>query len=441
MPGRGADLLGRRPRWSPRTPGRGRLSAAASGVCSGSAGSLCVVALLRWLRRRAAIASGSVMPKSRRLTRICATVVMIEAPPGEPSARNGVPLRRTIVGAIDERGRLPPSTLFAPVLTPPGTAGSVLGRQVEVGELVVEQEAVARHDHAVAAGLLDGEGVVDDVAPPVGHRQVRRRADARRRRAGVGHCARVTGWDRRGRRRLGDLGPALRRELVGEQLRQRDAHVPRIRHERAAVGVGQPRGLEIEVQRALARHRPEVRIALEDVEDLADRRAAATTAAPCRRRRARGSRCASGRGRSPCRRARSLSSMTPGRAVRVEPGRSGGCLTVSTIACASGPEYRASGPLRRDERVGAREVGVPDDRPDVARRAVGVEVQRRRGREVGEDRLGLVGLVVEGLVDGEAVLRRGDARLQCAAQRPRPVLVAAPSARRAACRGRRRSCR
>ena len=49
-------------------------------------------------------------------------------------------------------------------------------------------------------------------------------------------------------------------------------------------------------------------------------------------------------------------------------------------------------------------------RADVARRAVGVEVQRRGGREVGEDRLGLVGLVEEGLVDGEAVPRGGDAR-------------------------------
>ena len=82
-----------------------------------------VVAALRWLRRGAATASGSVMPKSRRSTRICATVVMIEAPPGEPRARKGRPSRRTMVGAIEERGRLPPSTLFAPVLTPPGGLG------------------------------------------------------------------------------------------------------------------------------------------------------------------------------------------------------------------------------------------------------------------------------------------------------------------------------
>ncbi len=35
---------------------------------------------------------------------------MIVEPPGEPSARNGSPLRSTIVGAIELRGRLPPST-------------------------------------------------------------------------------------------------------------------------------------------------------------------------------------------------------------------------------------------------------------------------------------------------------------------------------------------
>ena len=80
---------------------------------SRNAGSTSVVAVLRWLARGAAIASGSVMPRSRRFMRICRTVVMIVAPPGEPVARNGLPPRSTIVGAIDERGRLPPATWFA----------------------------------------------------------------------------------------------------------------------------------------------------------------------------------------------------------------------------------------------------------------------------------------------------------------------------------------
>src|SRR5215208_2819162 len=37
---------------------------------------------------------------------------MIVAPPGDPRARNGEPLLSTIVGAIELRGRLPPSTRF-----------------------------------------------------------------------------------------------------------------------------------------------------------------------------------------------------------------------------------------------------------------------------------------------------------------------------------------
>ena len=37
---------------------------------------------------------------------------MIVEPPGEPSARNGSPSSSTIVGLIELRGRLPPSTRF-----------------------------------------------------------------------------------------------------------------------------------------------------------------------------------------------------------------------------------------------------------------------------------------------------------------------------------------
>ena len=38
---------------------------------------------------------------------VCSTVVMIVAPPGEPSASHGRPSASRIVGLIDERGRLP----------------------------------------------------------------------------------------------------------------------------------------------------------------------------------------------------------------------------------------------------------------------------------------------------------------------------------------------
>src|SRR5262249_11222345 len=46
----------------------------------------------------------------------CRTVVMIVEPPGEPTARNGLPFLRTIVGAIELRGLFPPSTRFGCVV-------------------------------------------------------------------------------------------------------------------------------------------------------------------------------------------------------------------------------------------------------------------------------------------------------------------------------------
>jgi len=67
---------------------------------------------LRWDARGAAIASGRLLPSSRRSSRVCRTVVMIIDPPGEPTARNGLPCFVTIVGAIELRGRLPPSIRF-----------------------------------------------------------------------------------------------------------------------------------------------------------------------------------------------------------------------------------------------------------------------------------------------------------------------------------------
>ena len=41
---------------------------------------------------------------------------MIDAPPGEPTVMNGLPFLVTIVGAIDERGRLPPSARLGAVI-------------------------------------------------------------------------------------------------------------------------------------------------------------------------------------------------------------------------------------------------------------------------------------------------------------------------------------
>ena len=71
------------------------------------AGSAVTLAVLRWVARGAAMASWMLMPRSTRLTIICRTVVMIIDPPGEPSARKGLPSLSTIVGDIELRGRLP----------------------------------------------------------------------------------------------------------------------------------------------------------------------------------------------------------------------------------------------------------------------------------------------------------------------------------------------
>ncbi len=143
---------------------------------------------LRCEARGAAIASGSDCPSSSRSTRTCSTVVMIVEPPGEPTASSG---RRR----ADDRRR----HRAARPLAASAVRVGVPGREVEVGELVVEQEAAARHDDAGAAGLLDRERVGDDVPSrsatvrcvverALGGRRCRTRRSrrVRRRRAAVG---------------------------------------------------------------------------------------------------------------------------------------------------------------------------------------------------------------------------------------------------------------
>lgn len=58
-------------------------------------------------RTRAATARSRVTPRSIRFSSTWTTVVMVLAPPVEPSARNGLPSRSTIVGAMLARGRFP----------------------------------------------------------------------------------------------------------------------------------------------------------------------------------------------------------------------------------------------------------------------------------------------------------------------------------------------
>src|ERR671936_1238573 len=110
------------------------------------AGSAIDVEVFRCDARGASIASGSDMPKSSRSSRICSTVVMIVEPPGLPTPSNGRPSWSTIVGAMLERGRLPPTGRF-------GSSGGP--RRVEVGELVVAKEAVARQGDPAARELHD----------------------------------------------------------------------------------------------------------------------------------------------------------------------------------------------------------------------------------------------------------------------------------------------
>ena len=59
---------------------------------------------------------------------------MIIEPPGEPTASTGLPWRVMIVGAIELRGRLPPSArLAAVVLVKSKSVSSLLSRKPQPG--------------------------------------------------------------------------------------------------------------------------------------------------------------------------------------------------------------------------------------------------------------------------------------------------------------------
>ena len=79
------------------------------------ADSASVVALLRWLARGWPSATSSGIRELMRLTSVCRTVVMIVAPPGEPIVNHGLSPLVTIVGAIEERGRLLPAARLGAV--------------------------------------------------------------------------------------------------------------------------------------------------------------------------------------------------------------------------------------------------------------------------------------------------------------------------------------
>jgi len=151
--------------------------------------------------------------------------------------------------------------------------------EVEVGQLVVEQETAPGDDDAAAAPVLDGEGVGDDVAVAVGHREVggvRRLLRQRARRRAQRHRAVAVEGVGVARRDFARCGPRpdLACALAGVGLRQQTVlgHIDefRIGEVGVAVGEGQARGFEVEVLDLGARPAGEIE-ALEQVERLGDR--------------------------------------------------------------------------------------------------------------------------------------------------------------------------
>ena len=223
----------------------------------------------------------------------------------------------------------------------------------------------------VAAGLLDGEGVLDDVAPPVGDGQVRGALALGRpapRRRALARSAQppsyAVGVARRDRRRdrvaVGSIGQARSAaNAVASSASRRHVGVRRVADIAAAVGERERAGLQVAVQRLRSAVRGRGR-ALQDVERLADGRARRTRTAACRRPSARGSRRASARRTSPGSR--------PGRGRASSPGGPGGRrprVVGPAAAARSGRVARRarrrrsqSMPLPTDQPVGRGEVGV-----------------------------------------------------------------------------------
>ena len=59
------------------------------------------------------------MPKSTRFISVSSTAVMMRGPPGLPSTNTGRPSFSTIVGVIDDSGRLPGAIALASPCTSP----------------------------------------------------------------------------------------------------------------------------------------------------------------------------------------------------------------------------------------------------------------------------------------------------------------------------------
>ena len=209
--------------------------------------------------------------------------------------------------------------------------------EVEVGQLVVEQEAAVRHDDAAAADLLDRERVGDDVAPAVGDRQVGGRATllvaaglrggggaGRHARHPAGPAARCRRSALRAPARSGRTAAraAARRRRRGRRCtrcgRRRRASTPR-----GSGGASSPRARCAGSARGCSAPRR--------------RSSRRRTAAPCRRRRGRGSRRGSARAGSPGSPRGRPRVISPAATSRSESGASGGCCTVRAMSRAMPP--------------------------------------------------------------------------------------------------------
>ena len=83
-------------------------------------GSTSVRSGIHWLcTRGAATAVAMFMSNTMALRSVCSTVVMISEPPGLPAASQGCPSLKTMVGVIEESGRLPGAIVFASPCTSP----------------------------------------------------------------------------------------------------------------------------------------------------------------------------------------------------------------------------------------------------------------------------------------------------------------------------------
>ena len=97
---------------------------------------------------------------------------MMRLPPGEPVTRNGLPSFSTMVGVIDDSGRLPgPGALALEAEQPIGIRRVRLGG--EIVELVVEQDAGAGGDKPDAVAEIERVGVGHRVAETVDDGEMR----------------------------------------------------------------------------------------------------------------------------------------------------------------------------------------------------------------------------------------------------------------------------